>query len=74
MIAKLAFNLPEEQSEFEDMLDGPKLKGAVQEFDNHLRSILKWSTDKSEEYIQAVQDVRDKLFDIVTGAGLGIWD
>lgn len=64
MKGTLVFNLPEEQEEFRDAQNGAALKGDIQEFDNFLRSLLKYET-LSEEVHLKVQEIRDKLHEQV---------
>ncbi len=60
MKAKLEFDLPMDQEEFQTAQDGIKWKIAFEEFDQYLRDMLKHS-DKVDI---SIQECRDKLWQI----------
>lgn len=59
MEAVLKFNLPEEDLDFYNAINGTKFKVVLHEIDNHLRSIVKYSEDESKADI--AQNIREKL-------------
>ena len=70
MIAELKFNLPDEAEEFRNATEGGKYKEALREFDNYLRSIVKYSNVTSLDPAA----VRHELHTIIDGHGVSIWD
>jgi len=64
MEAILKFNLPEEQTEFDNAVNGWKWSVVVWELDQHLRSQLKYNDKLTEEQYDALQEVRDKLHEL----------
>ena len=75
MKAVLEFNLQEEQEEFKDATQGGALLGAIQEFDNQLRGIVKYGgeTEYTEEQLEVYDKVRDMLREHLDSAGLSVW-
>jgi hypothetical protein len=61
MKAKLTFNLPEEQEEFNDAINGNAFKAVIWELDQFLRSQIKHGELKADEY-DKVQEIRDYLW------------
>lgn len=57
MKAKLIFNLPDEETEFRNAVNGTYLKLAIGNFDEHLRHMMK----HEEIYKIDVYEVRDLL-------------
>lgn len=71
MKAKLTFNLPDEQEEFKNALDGTSLALAIHEIDQYMRSELKHA-DLTDEVHDKVQEIRDELHSILTNYNLAI--
>jgi hypothetical protein len=65
MIVTLTYNCPEEKDALKLALAGMDLSIALSDLKNHLRNILKYSENKSEDYLQAVEDIETKLSDIL---------
>ena len=65
MKAILEFDLPEEQPEFDNAVNGGKWSIVAWELDQHLRSQLKHNDKLTEKQYDALQEVRDKLWEIV---------
>ncbi len=65
MKAKLQFNLPEEQAEFDAALNGIKWKQVAEEMRMFLRGRI-----KNEDYDQGTHKASEKLYTIVDEAGL----
>ena len=65
MKAILEFDLPEEQPEFDNAVNGGKWSIVAWELDQHLRSQLTYNDKLTEEQYDALQEVRDKLWEIV---------
>lgn len=65
MKAILKYNLPEEQEEFEMANKGWKYRSALSEYDNYLRSKIKYDDSLSDEQFKIYQDVRNKLWEIL---------
>ena len=68
MTATLTFSLPEEQEEFEQHFNGPKLFAALNEFDNFLRSRLKYDTNKEWDFA-TIESVRKCLWETLKDNG-----
>jgi hypothetical protein len=71
----MEFNLPEETEEFKDAQEGSALLGAIQEFDNQLRGIVKYGGEPeyTEAQIEIYDKVRDMLREHLNSAGLSVW-
>lgn len=67
MRAYLKFDLDKERPEFEIALAGQKLLSAIQELDNWLRDEVKYRNREN------LQEIRDKLSEILQDHGLDIW-
>lgn len=66
MKATLDFNLPEDQESFDDAVNGWKWSHAMWQLDQFLRTKVKYaSDDASEESINAYQDARDQLHQLL---------
>ena len=61
----LEFNLPEEQPAFDNAVNGGKWSIVAWELDQHLRSQLKHNDKLTEKQYDTLQEVRDKLWEIV---------
>jgi hypothetical protein len=71
----LEFEVPGEQYELDCAQKGMAYKHAVQEYDQELRSIVKYGGEEySEDYTKAVAEMRKKLHDIFLSEGLSIHD
>ena len=64
MIATLTFNLPDEQEEFQDAVNGNAYKAVIWQIDMYLRSQLKHGELPESEY-DKVQEIRDELHSIM---------
>lgn len=64
MKAKLNFNLPDEQIEFNDAINGNAYKTVIWELDQFLRSQLKHQ-DMPDEVSVKVLQIRDELHSII---------
>lgn len=75
MKGTLEFNLPEDQNEFETCQNGPTYIGAIQEFDNKLRQVLKYGSEEvSTATLEAYSEIRKKLHDTCNDAGFSVWE
>lgn len=71
MKATLEFILPEDQTDFNDAVNGGRWSLCMWELDQHLRSQTKHAPDSmSEDTYQALIDTRNKLHEIMTENGL----
>ena len=67
----LEFNLPEEESEFKDAVDVGRIKSALWDFTQDLRTWLKHGhTFKSAD--EALETVREKFYEHLTSNGVDI--
>lgn len=64
MKAQLIFNLPEEQEEFNDAINGNAFKAVIWELDQFLRSQIKHG-DLKDDVHEKVQEIRDQLHSIL---------
>jgi hypothetical protein len=60
MKAKLIFDLPEESHEWENAIQGSKMRSTLWEYDQWLRSKIKYE-DLNDEQYQVYQGCRDQL-------------
>ena len=65
MIATLTYTLPEEEPEFRLACNGAKWMGAMHDLDQHLRSLLKYDDTITGEAHDALDKVREKLYEIL---------
>ena len=61
MKAKLTFNLPEEQEEFNDAINGNAFKAVIWELNQWMRSQIKHG-DLADDVHEKVQEIRDYLW------------
>jgi molecular chaperone GrpE (heat shock protein) len=64
MKAILKFDLPEEQEEFNDAVNGNAFKAVIWELDQWMRSQLKHG-DLPDDVHEKVQEIRDQLHSIL---------
>lgn len=71
MKAILEFNLPDDQVDFEEAVNGAKWKLFAWEFDQWLRSQTKYAPDSQDEnYTKALYDAREKLHEMLNESTL----
>lgn len=70
MKAKLEFNLPEDQAEFDEAINGGKWKQVVWEIQQFLRKEIKYNDKVTEEQYQAYRIVQDELYNKIAEYGL----
>jgi len=71
MKAILEFNLPDDQPEFDNAINGAKWSLVAWELDRWLRSQIKYAPDEmSQEAYDAFEQCRDKLHEIKNEYGL----
>ena len=62
MKATLEFNLPEEQTEFQDAVDGSNFKHVLWKLDQHCRSNVKYASDMAnDEVLDTYEEIRDLI-------------
>lgn len=67
----LTFNLPEEQSDFKLASNATNWYLVAWDIDQYLRDKIKYPEDtKSDEYYEALEQVRKEFWDIMTHRGL----
>ena len=73
MKAKLTFDLPEEQEEFREAFNGSKWRNVVWDMYQYLRSNFKYASDDThEEFVKAMYECRDRLFEIMQDNGVDL--
>ena len=73
MKATLEFNLPDDQIDFQDAVNGQKFRLLVWEFDQYLRSQTKYAPDTiSDDTYKAYSDIREKLHEMLIEDGLSL--
>lgn len=71
MKAILEFNLPEDQVEFEEAVNGGKWQYVLWKVDQELRSRTKYASDTDhEERVKALYEIRDFLHEQMHESGL----
>ncbi len=69
MTFTMVFNLPEEESEMNDALEGGKAKGILFEFDQRLRQIVKYESHP-EDVVKMVEELRTTLREMCEESGV----
>lgn len=64
MKAKLTFNLPEDQAEFDLAIQGSKMYVALWDISQELRTLWKYEELKQEEW-DMVERIRNKFYEIL---------
>lgn len=65
----MEFNLPEDQEEMTTAMNGMKYRISIEEFENHMRSRLKYGHLTAEETL-ILEDLRSKFFEILHQNGV----
>jgi hypothetical protein len=66
MKAKLTFNLPDDQHEFDIAIQGSKMYLALWDLSQELRSMWKYQSYQTEEEYAIVETIRDKFYEILS--------
>ena len=72
MKATLEFNLPDDQEDFQDAVNGQKWRLMVWDFDQKLRSQLKYNDKLSSEQYKVYEEIRDLLWEKIGEEGLSL--
>ena len=73
MKAKLTFDLPDYQEEFDMAINGHKWRNVAFMMFNYLRNKVKYAPDDvHEQYTQAMADSKDELFRIMNENGVDL--
>lgn len=64
MTATLTFNLPDEQEEFQDAVNGNAFKAVIWQIDQYMRSEVKHG-NYSEEVTDIITEIREELRSIM---------
>jgi len=72
MKAILEFNLPEDQVDFEMAVHGSDYKHVLWNIDQHLRAQLKYNEKLTQEAHDALQEARDKLYQLASESNVTI--
>jgi hypothetical protein len=65
MEAILKFNLPDDQLQFEEAVNGNKYRYIIFELKEYLRQIIKYNSQGfSEDYVKACEETREKIFEL----------
>jgi hypothetical protein len=73
MKAVLEFNLPDEQEDYMMAQNGNKYLYVLQDLDNYLRGLLKY-TELSEEVYEALSNTRSKLNELLNERNVQLYD
>lgn len=68
----LSFNLPEEQPELNAALNGSKYLSLLIDFDNYLRSRIKYEENCSQQEIDLLTEVRSDFYEMMNERGIDI--
>jgi hypothetical protein len=72
MKATLEFNLPEDQEYYEEASNGTKYSIALFEFDQYLRTQVKYNEQLTDEQYKVYEEVREKFYEIINSNNLSI--
>lgn len=73
MKAKLIFELPDDKYEYEMAINGSNWHHVAWEMFQYLRGKTKYAPDGThDEYIKAIYECKDKLFDIMNENGVDL--
>ena len=72
MKATIEFNLPDDQEDFQDAVNGQKWRLMVWDFDQKLRSQLKYNDKLSSEQYKVYEEIRDLLYQKMNEDGLSL--
>ena len=72
MKATLEFNLPDDQDDFQDAVNGQKWRLMVWNFDQKLRSQLKYNDKLSPEQYKVYEEIRNLLWEKMGEEGLSL--
>ena len=64
MKAKLTFNLPDEQAEFDLATQGGKMYGALSDMSQELRTLLKYK-ELNEDELKVIERIRSRFYEIL---------
>jgi len=70
MKAILIYDCNREKDEFTLAVNSGALWSVLWDLDQYLRSIIKHDRSKSEDYVQAIEDTRDKIHVLMTDHGI----
>ena len=66
MKAKLTFNLPDDQYEWDNAVNANSMYLALWDLSQELRSMWKYQSYKTEEEYAIVETIRDKFYEILS--------
>ena len=70
MKATLEYNLPDDREDFELACNGYKYYSVLWDFDQHLRSKIKYDESLSQEVHDTYQEIREKLREFMNDSDL----
>lgn len=73
MKATLEFNLPDDSEEFEAATRAKAVLGAIREFDDWMRTQIKYATLPEDE-VAVWEKIRDKLHGCFSDETVSVWD
>lgn len=74
MKAVLEFNLPQDQTEFNNAIKGGDWKHICWQMDQYLRKELKYNDDRSLEELNLLQKVRDELYGFMSENNVDLYE
>ena len=74
MKAVLEFNLPQDQTEFNNAIKGGDWKHVCWQMDQYLRKELKYNDDRSLEELNLLQKVRDELYGFMSENNVDLYE
>ena len=74
--AVLEFNLEDQGDRdfYRDAIVSQVFRWVIQEYDNQLRAIVKYSEGEHEEYYEAIDRARELLYDCLRKVGVDLFD
>ena len=74
MKAILKFNLPIDQSEFNNAIKGGDWKHVCRQMDQYLRKEIKYNDSLSEEQLRVYEGVRDELYGFMNENNVDLYE
>ena len=74
MKAVLKYNLPEEDREFKNAVNGNKLITIIEDVDNYIRGKMKYSVGLTEDQMDTYEDVRSYLHNLLDDNNINLFE
>lgn len=74
MKAVLKYNLPEDNYEFNNAINGTKLITIIEDVDNYIRGKMKYSVGLTEDQMDTYEDVRSYLHNLLDDNNINLFE